>query len=371
MIKIIKELKIEVSKPNIFQAVVAKQYDMNTRFIKATLVDGDNVIEIPKRTDNSIKVVINAERPDGTKDSFEGEVSGDDTVTVPLHSWMLEIEGTVICDISIIDMKTDDNKKLTTTSFTLLVEKAAYGGADITNDPQYDVLISLLETCSEAGGVAQEALNKSNEALAISNEANAKYEACVEATENANAVREEIEAGGYIESLKELNEGGKFSFWVGTQAEYDAISEKVRNCFYIITDDITQSKDYAGCYYRTVNNEREWINPPMINGIEYRTTERKDGNPVYVKRISKTYTENIGDNDGLSDYNIPHGVSNLTKLIRCETIANNIAQFPFISTTGGLTSVNTVDNTNIVLRIYKDVWTPSTFVFDIAYTKGV
>ncbi len=239
MIEIIKELKIEVSKPNIFQAIVAKQYDMNTRFIKATLVDGENIIYIPKDADNSVKVVINAERPDGQSKGFDGEVNEDGTVTVPLHSWMLELNGTVVCDISVIDTESDDNKKLTTTSFTLLVEKAAYGGDDVTNDPQYDILVSLLETCAEAGATAQEALDKSNEALEKSASADAKYTACVEATENANAVREEIEAGGYIESLKEMNNGSKFSVWVGTLEEYNAIETKAPNCLYIQTDDST------------------------------------------------------------------------------------------------------------------------------------
>ena len=99
------------------------------------------------------------------------------------------------------------------------------------------MIVTLLETCTEASVVAQEALDKSNEALEKSYEADSKYDACVEATENANAVRAEIEAGGYIESLKELNNGGKFSTWVGTQAEYDAIENKTNNCLYIITDD--------------------------------------------------------------------------------------------------------------------------------------
>lgn len=235
MIEIIKELKIEVSKPNIFQAVVAKQFDMNTRFIKATLVDGADVIYIP--AESTVKVVINAERPDGQSKGFDGAVNDDGTVTVPLHSWMLEMEGTVICDISIIDTDADDNKKLTTTTFTLLVEKAAYGGGDVTNDPQYDVLVSLLETCQEASETAEEALEKSNEA-------NSKYDACVEATENANqaaqnanGVRAEIKAGGFIESLKEQNVGEKFTVWVGTQAEYDAIDIKNSNCLYIIEDE--------------------------------------------------------------------------------------------------------------------------------------
>jgi hypothetical protein len=141
---------------------------------------------------------------------------------------MLELVGTVTCDISVIDMETDDNKKLTTTSFTLYVEKAAFGGEDITSDPQFDVLVALMD----AATVAQEALDKSNEA-------NAKYDACVEATANANAVRAEIEAGGYIESLKEIHNGSKFRVWVGTQEEYDALEEKPNNTFCIITDDAT------------------------------------------------------------------------------------------------------------------------------------
>ena len=44
-----------------------------------------------------------------------------------------------------------------------------------------------------------------------------------------------------------------------------------------------QSSTYAGCYYRMVGGEREWINPPMVLGEEYRTTERLDRLVVYTK----------------------------------------------------------------------------------------
>ena len=141
MIQIIKELNIEVSKPNVFQAVVAKQYDMNTRFIKATFVDYGEKITIPQSA--TLKVVINALRNDGLSKGFEGEINEDGTVTVPLHSWMLELVGTVICDISVIDSAEDAEKKLTTTSFTLIVEQTAWGGNDIASDPQGDVLIEF------------------------------------------------------------------------------------------------------------------------------------------------------------------------------------------------------------------------------------
>lgn len=39
---------------------------------------------------------------------------------------------------------------------------------------------------------------------------------------------------------------------------------------------------YPGCYYRTVGGVTEWINPPLELGIEYRTTERYLGKPVYI-----------------------------------------------------------------------------------------
>lgn len=46
-----------------------------------------------------------------------------------------------------------------------------------------------------------------------------------------------------------------------------------------------EDTNYPGCYYRMVNGEKEWINPPLVLGEEYRTAERWDGNAVYVKNI--------------------------------------------------------------------------------------
>lgn len=300
MIQITKEINVEVTKPNIFQALVAKQYDMNTRFLKVTLMDCGTRIDVPNI--ETAKVVINAERKDGQSKGFDGVINDDGTVTVPLHSWMLELEGTVICDISVLDIVADDNKKLTTTSFTLIVEKAAYGGNDITSDPQYDVLVSLLE----AAPTAQEALDKSNEALEISAEANSKYAACVEATENANNVLQDIKAGGYIESLKEMNNGSKFSVWIGTEEEYKTLQTKIPNCLYIFTDELSvgeaveaalnerakESIDFPGCFYREVDGEIEWINPPMIKGEIYPTTERHNGNKVHRLIMEQNFYPN-------------------------------------------------------------------------------
>ena len=47
----------------------------------------------------------------------------------------------------------------------------------------------------------------------------------------------------------------------------------------------TESTDYPGCYYRMVDGPQEWINPPMIDGVEYRTTEKFEGKPVYCQLV--------------------------------------------------------------------------------------
>lgn len=47
----------------------------------------------------------------------------------------------------------------------------------------------------------------------------------------------------------------------------------------------TADTTYPSCYYRTVDGVKEWINPPMVSGVEYRTTERFGGRPVYTQLI--------------------------------------------------------------------------------------
>ena len=44
---------------------------------------------------------------------------------------------------------------------------------------------------------------------------------------------------GFITTLKEQNHNTGLTFWVGTQAEYNALETHTPNCFYIIADDTT------------------------------------------------------------------------------------------------------------------------------------
>jgi len=144
MASIYKRLSIDVAENNTFQSVIAKQFDSKSRFITAKLLNEGTELTVP----SNCVVIINALRPDNDAKAFAGSVNEDGSVTVPITSWMLELDGTVNCDISIIDATTEE--KLTTTSFTISVEAAAYSGSDITEDENYDILVSLIVDCQNA-----------------------------------------------------------------------------------------------------------------------------------------------------------------------------------------------------------------------------
>ena len=51
--------------------------------------------------------------------------------------------------------------------------------------------------------------------------------------------------------------------------------------------------------------EWEWVNPPMAAGVEYRTTERYQGKPVYCKLVD------FGNLPNNTYKDVAHGISNL------------------------------------------------------------
>ena len=80
-------------------------------------------------------------------------------------------------------------------------------------------------------------------------------------------------------------------YYNGSPSDWSGISIDPTNTYltratrYSIALPATES-DYPGCYYRTVDGAMEWINPPMLDGVEYRTTERYLGKPVFTKTFT-------------------------------------------------------------------------------------
>lgn len=88
-------------------------------------------------------------------------------------------------------------------------------------------------------------------------DSNCKYETMTKEQILA-AIAQAVETGsvgdcdtGFITKVKETNSGGYVTFWVGTQAQYNALAENELNCLYIITDDTTKA-DILKAYENTV-----------------------------------------------------------------------------------------------------------------------
>ncbi len=141
--KIITNLSADVYDSHVADAIFAKQYDADSRFLKVTVTNDGRKLHIAKTS----KALLNAKRADGESKSFEGNVNDDGTVTVPLAYWMLELDSKVKCDISVID---SEMQKLTTASFEIDVQAVANPAENIAEGKDYDILVSLISECEEA-----------------------------------------------------------------------------------------------------------------------------------------------------------------------------------------------------------------------------
>mgnify|MGYP006872111561 FL=1 len=62
----------------------------------------------------------------------------------------------------------------------------------------------------------------------------------------------------------------------------------------------------------------EWINPPTLLGVEYRTVERYNGKPVYAKAVSLGLIENH------TSKSVEHGISNFESCVECSGFSGPI-----------------------------------------------
>nr|DAG16214.1 MAG TPA: baseplate protein [Bacteriophage sp.] len=143
MIQVISEVTLDVAQLNYFDAIVTKQYDRETRFLRVHLTSNGEPITV----DSDSSAIINARRPDKTSKSFMGTVESDgSSVLVPIAYWMVEQDGTVCCDVSVVQ----NTGVLTTMSFELSVQEAMNSNNDdsVTDDDKYGVLVSLIAEVS-------------------------------------------------------------------------------------------------------------------------------------------------------------------------------------------------------------------------------
>lgn len=108
----------------------------------------------------------------------------------------------------------------------------------------------------------------------------------------------------------------------------------------------------------------EWYNPPMLPGIEYRTIEIYNGDPVYRKLIVLEYSADVGSSDGLTlgTERIVHNLA-FDKIVEVKAFAycadGDIVPF----------QIDKITDMEFVIDTSHGVWKKPTYEITIAYTK--
>lgn len=101
----------------------------------------------------------------------------------------------------------------------------------------------------------------------------------------------------------------------------------------------------------------EWVNPPMILGVEYRTTERYNGKPVYAKAV------NFGAMPNNSQASVAHGIQNIQS---CIYVGGTIGTYNLLGFIGVISVFCGV--ANIAIKTSEDLSSYSAIVI-LKYTK--
>lgn len=134
-----------------------------------------------------------------------------------------------------------------------------------------------------------------------------------------------------------------------------------------------ESGPNPGCYYRIVNSENEWLNPPGEVGVAYRTTERWKGKPVY----QRLFFVGALPNKSAMSIHVEAAFNNLVSISGFAVDSDNNLYYPFPIIISGLTPIAVIssaegdggDGSDILIQTNDDI---STFVgyILVKYTKS-
>ena len=130
---------------------------------------------------------------------------------------------------------------------------------------------------------------------------------------------------------------------------------------------------YIGHLIRTSHNDVwgdwEWENPPMITGVEFRTTERWDGRPVYKRALMYKLTS-ATSGSGITDITIPTGIINLSEIVSYKANISHTFLLPYLAQNGGNVAPIKLQDGNLTIRFRDSSFGANeTIYLELAYTK--
>ena len=98
--------------------------------------------------------------------------------------------------------------------------------------------------------------------------------------------------------------------------------------------------------------EFEWDNPPMELGVEYRTTERYLGKPVYVKLIDLGNLKNAGETEKIY---CGSGANCVKFEVTAVDSVGHLRMLPFITTSGELRTTMRCTQYKVIVKTFSDL----------------
>lgn len=380
-----KQLKLYTNQKNILQPITVKQEDGLSRYLKITLMSDENVVELLD-TDS---VIINVKRSDNQSQAFSGSIS-DGIITVPIPAWLMKKTGRSTCSVSCFrllgyelstDTEVDENKtyytesggvytavtpvgtedpsalgwyeaqiaKLSSNAFYIDVQELEYDGEDISDDPNYNVLLNLIaqvqaledawQLLDPDGYVNQIVVN--NNVVEFNNtDAGATIGELHFVTINGNDIVDENAAG----DLQLFEKADIDTTLANPSDNTKVLSEKAVNDNFIAKTDIDTSMANPTSDSKVLSEKA--IKTYVDDGLD--TKANKDGSyPTMSVGEAESLKTSLGVLDktplsyqtvgGASD--VTTGLQKLNKLVGCKIVKNNYMdeQVPDTLTLNGIT----------------------------------
>lgn len=156
-----QEIQLDINRAGLY--VYAKQADDGSRYLKITMMDGNDALSIP----SGASVSIRALKPDGTSVVNNGVRNSDGTATVELTSQILAVKGRVRADVSVAQ----SGSILSTATFYIIVDDVPLGsGIPSTNEflqltQLFEDVETAISNCEDAIDACEDAVQDCNDAI--------------------------------------------------------------------------------------------------------------------------------------------------------------------------------------------------------------
>lgn len=330
--KVIQKLRMDLARCGPRPVVAAVQGEANTRVLEVSLYDNSVAWEIPA----AAVVDVAYQKPDGTQGVYSRLPDGSpatsfsgNVLSATLAPQMLTCAGPVLATFV---FSKDGEKTLAAFPFTITVTANPAAGAERSED--YFNPKDLSDLMAE---ITAHTARRDNPHGVTAAQVGARPNTWLPTIADIGAAPAGYGLGVEAKTVNDIDNIVGTGWFYGTPkidgfVFGNSIIHHYENSGYSVQEaKLLSATTGTGCDNTILRREKyagvwqpwEWIDPPMLIGTEYRTTERFNGKPVYTQAFSLGTGCSAG-----SVKDVEHGIANVQYLISCQGFTNYPAAMP-------------------------------------------